>query len=413
MLQSANCRLIIFPPAAHRNETPPFLNGAPRHPPSSVQEQPTQALQIVELLERTFSYVDDTTLRRTVVLVCRLWLHMNRGRVVREVCCDYRWRTVSFDEALTRIPGAGRFCYSGAELHDVDEDVLRRLELVFYPVVRFWKSFVASKPTWKDPGCRLSTIDVVLENTKLRQSDLEDLLTLTPRLSKLKLIELRGGTINDYHNSLGVNYNWSRLFQHFLSLPITLDSFHFSVQRQQMSEAEMRQKTVDVCSHATEWSLYPTETTPGLLQELVSLPNIITTLELYTIDDAGAFQLLHIYLCDSPDLLHLRVARIPVLYDDFDLHDRVRYYDLDSAMYTQSTDIQVLPLPERETFWTKLPVHRWVWQCRKLQTLKIDMHGHDFNRLNRPISSRLIFGYTARVCPHLEELEIRVPRTCE
>ncbi|KAF9142848.1 hypothetical protein BGX30_002038 [Mortierella sp. GBA39] len=193
-----------------------------------------------------------------------------------------------------------------------------------------------------------------------------------------------------------------------------------------MSEAEVRQKTVDVCSHAIVWSLYPTETTPGHLQELVSLPNIITTLELYTIgtqdrlsltqcyhqNAAGASHLLHIYLCDSPHLIHLRVARIPVLYDDFDLHDRVRYYDLDTAMYTQSTDTQILPLPERETFWIKLPVHRRVWQCRKLQTLQIDMHGYGFYRLNRPINSRLIFGYIARVCPLLEELEIRVPNIC-
>ena len=50
-----------------------------------------------------------------------------------------------------------------------------------------------------------------------------------------------------------------------------------------MSEAEVRRKTVDVCPHATERSLYLAETTPGLYQELVLLPNIITTLELYTV----------------------------------------------------------------------------------------------------------------------------------
>lgn len=280
-------------------------------------------------------------------------------------------------------------------------------------------------PAQYDRRQTLRLRSLFLEKTKLRQTDLEDLLTLTPRLSQLKLIELHRGTTTVRLYGLGADYNWDRLFQHLLSLPITLDSFRFSVQGQLVSETEVRQKTIDVCPHATGWSLYPAETTPGLLQELVLLSNLITTLELYTkvIRDrlsitqcyhrevAGAFHLLHYYLCDSPHLLHLRIARIPVFYDDFDLHDRVRYYDLDTAVYIQS-DTQALPLTERETFWTKLPVHRRVWQCRKLQTPHIEMHGHGFYRLNRPINSRLIFGYTARVCPLLEELEIKVSTDC-
>ncbi|KAG0297214.1 hypothetical protein BGZ96_007272 [Linnemannia gamsii] len=429
---------------------------------------------------------------------------MNQGRIVREVCCDYQWKTVPLEEALTRITGAGRFCYSGAGPYDGNENVLKRLELeqskaARRKTYRFWKK-KPLQPFFSGPLRHLelwniilpenyiphatlpSTLtslrlhyfsgaaiefahiltccplleefhgdkngvlkmegpwvpaqynrcqplrlrSLVLRNTKLRQSDLEDLLTLTPCLSELKLVELCSGTRTETLYGLSFVYSWSHLFHHLLSLPITLDSFQLSVQGQRMSETEVRQKTVDVCPGATEWSLYPAETTPGLLQELVSLPNIITTLELYTTaaqewlsksqchhrEAAGAFHLVNSYLCDSPHLLHLKIARIPLVYDDFDLHDRVRHYDLDSAVYIQSTDTQVIPLPERETFWTELPVHRRVWRCRKLRTLQIEMHGHGFYRLNKPVNSRLILGYIARVCPLLEQLEIVVPTYC-
>ncbi|KAF9156476.1 hypothetical protein BG015_004957 [Linnemannia schmuckeri] len=104
---------------------------------------------------------------------------------------------------------------------------------------------------------------------------------------------------------------------------------------------------------------------------LGSLPNVITTLKLCTMvvqdrlsstqyyhrEVAGAFH----HLCDSPHLLHLPVVRFSLIYDDFDLHDRVRYYDQDSTVYIQFTDTQVLPHPECETFWIELPIHRRVW----------------------------------------------------
>jgi hypothetical protein len=49
-----------------------------------------------------------------------------------------------------------------------------------------------------------------------------------------------------------------------------------------MEEYEVRQRTIDVCRKASEWFLLPAEVTPGLIQELVLLPNTIATLEIVT-----------------------------------------------------------------------------------------------------------------------------------
>lgn len=45
-------------------------------------------VEIPELLEIIFSYIDNYTLRMCVVRVCRQWFLMNRQRVVREVIWD-------------------------------------------------------------------------------------------------------------------------------------------------------------------------------------------------------------------------------------------------------------------------------------------------------------------------------------
>ncbi|KAG0306007.1 hypothetical protein BGZ97_000906 [Linnemannia gamsii] len=54
-----------------------------RHQPS-----PLRILAIPELLGHIFAYIDDTTIRRTIIRVCRQWFWINKDRIVREVLWD-------------------------------------------------------------------------------------------------------------------------------------------------------------------------------------------------------------------------------------------------------------------------------------------------------------------------------------
>ncbi|KAG0273162.1 hypothetical protein BGZ95_011018 [Linnemannia exigua] len=64
---------------------------------------------INELLEHIFSFLDDATLTRIIILVSRQWLQVARPRVRRDVYWDHRWRTNNLKETLGLLPGAGRF----------------------------------------------------------------------------------------------------------------------------------------------------------------------------------------------------------------------------------------------------------------------------------------------------------------
>ncbi|KAF9909557.1 hypothetical protein EC991_008382 [Linnemannia zychae] len=70
-------------------------------------------LVIPEILERIFSYVDEYTLRKSVILVCRLWHQMNRYLVLRELVWDTHIPVERIDKTLSKLPDSGRlkwFC---------------------------------------------------------------------------------------------------------------------------------------------------------------------------------------------------------------------------------------------------------------------------------------------------------------
>ncbi|KAF9102520.1 hypothetical protein BGX29_004501 [Mortierella sp. GBA35] len=71
-------------------------------------------VEIPELLEIIFSYIDNYTLRTSVVGVCRQWFLMNRHWVVREVIWDCSSDTKRLEVITSRLLGAGRlWWYSG------------------------------------------------------------------------------------------------------------------------------------------------------------------------------------------------------------------------------------------------------------------------------------------------------------
>ncbi|KAG0279097.1 hypothetical protein BGZ96_002068 [Linnemannia gamsii] len=68
-------------------------------------------LQIPEVLDHIFSYVDNHSLCQSAILVCRQWFWMNRHRVIRGLIFDGHSDPRKLNKVLTRLPGAGRLCW--------------------------------------------------------------------------------------------------------------------------------------------------------------------------------------------------------------------------------------------------------------------------------------------------------------
>ncbi|KAG0197879.1 hypothetical protein BGX33_000255 [Mortierella sp. NVP41] len=157
------------------------------------------------------------------------------------------------------------------------------------------------------------------------------------------------------------------------------------------------------------WFYLPNMTLP-LLRSAISSPSLITSLEIippsssrlgnvrsYS-DQQDIYRRLHIYLCISPSLVHLQNLRTAIILEDIDLHRRRGFVDatvgLDKAWY---------PKPAGPTS------HLGIWLCRRLRSLRVELHDTREVKYESPIHSRILFGYISRVCPYLEILDIDVP----
>ncbi|KAF9104801.1 hypothetical protein BGX27_009935 [Mortierella sp. AM989] len=102
--------------------------------------------------------------------------------------------------------------------------------------------------------------------------------------------------------------------------------------------------------------------------------------------------LLHVFLCQAPNLLHLKAEGVNIelsLLDPFN----------PSSVHGHLVD--------RNVFGASNPVrNRALWACRKLKTLRLrfDMRSTIDNESDE--NSRKLYGYISRVCPQLEDLLI-------
>ncbi|OAQ36812.1 hypothetical protein K457DRAFT_131951 [Linnemannia elongata AG-77] len=69
---------------------------------------PLSPLDVNEILELIFSYLDNHTLSVSVVLVCRRWRLLNQNRLLREVYWHEDWKSSRKQRTACRLPGAGR-----------------------------------------------------------------------------------------------------------------------------------------------------------------------------------------------------------------------------------------------------------------------------------------------------------------
>ncbi|KAF9355329.1 hypothetical protein BGX26_006698 [Mortierella sp. AD094] len=104
---------------------------------------------------------------------------------------------------------------------------------------------------------------------------------------------------------------------------------------------------------------------------------------------------LHNFLCEAPNLLHLRAEGILI----------------------SAKDIFVLadPLPSRKSIGDSIELRtvgsedepaKRIWACRNLRTLRIGFQGGSHAFTYTAVKSRALFAYIANVCPRLSELHL-------
>ncbi|KAK3806250.1 MAG: hypothetical protein JOS17DRAFT_767735 [Linnemannia elongata] len=319
-----------------------------------------------------------------------------------EICCQYQTPTQASSRRLFfRYPPS----LTSIKI-DIQQPIVIPLEVIITDCpllesldIRGESAYLDG--TWApknhDSGRPLPLRTLILTNTLLNQAHLEDFLKLTPHMSTLKLVGLATSFFD-----VKERYSWESLVPYLMDLPLI--SCHFSVQGLTQIPSQVRDRAVVMTPDSTEWCLYPKEISPLLLQELIAMPNVVTSLELFGPyhdrrnhgfcafhDNMVSAGLLHNFLCQSPHLVHLKAIRSPVFIDHLDICDRAQYGDLgDHALGRLAK--------QRRT----LPVRRPVWMCRGLRTLHMEVHG--MNVRDSQVNSRIVFGYISAVCPRLEEL---------
>ncbi|KAG0322833.1 hypothetical protein BGZ97_003390 [Linnemannia gamsii] len=237
-----------------------------------------------------------------------------------------------------------------------------------------------------------------LENPRISQADIEDLISAAPLLDHVQLIGLRQDTVSFREH---VQYDRTQIMAHITTLQRTLSSFHFSLYDEEpLTEKELQEIVTRICPRSQEWTFWSPSLTPVMMRCLNHLPNVVTSLELNHIRRSynGVDCALHRYLCTSPSLLHLKVPKSAYLFDHLDLHRRLHYIHSGPS----AKDIQARP-------YTETTGRLEIWACRRLQTLWMAFHNQGVSLLVTPTHSRILFGYLSRVCPQLVDVRIFAP----
>lgn len=142
--------------------------------------------------------------------------------------------------------------------------------------------------------------------------------------------------------------------------------------------------------------------TSKLLQPIVNnltrLEILSTTEPLYYSPATALSHILHEYLCSSPLLAHLVAPGVFYRSEYMELRGEVGLDGLYQPRHWNSTTSHP-PAGVRRTA-------KRVWACRRLQTLHI-FFGSTPQEEASAVNSRILFGYITRVCPDLQELVIR------
>ncbi|KAK3823421.1 MAG: hypothetical protein J3Q66DRAFT_425289 [Benniella sp.] len=260
---------------------------------------------------------------------------------------------------------------------------------------------------------------LTLENIGIEERSLLRLLNACWDLEELRLIRLLQGwpMVPDLvpegaTNESLVSFSKQPFMEQIAQICPFLKSIHFSGGMDpswNLRRMETTSQIFRLFPNVTAWSFQSSGGDSMLLKSLrTCYQNTLTSIEmLHTSvwrDRTG--DLLHQYLCEAPQLLHLRA--IDVMF-------RTYWFDLEGILDAKGMYHGKNFPRSAESVLTKVigssiePYHRKIWACRNLQTLHLRFDARDGDYVNGE-RARVLFGYLSRVCPKLEELAICQPR---
>ncbi|KAF9541513.1 hypothetical protein EC957_003011 [Mortierella hygrophila] len=288
--------------------------------------------------------------------------------------------------------------------------------------------------------------DLKIKHMHIEQVVLETIITRSPHLRTIRLIELTG------ENSLSADGLPDRggLIQLVADSCPRLEIFHFSANKECLTEdawigMTVRDSNNTLVTSRSSWTrtvlesarlqYQPTDDphelwqepnssdhnshgrpryalslsaqdihsgTSTLLQPIVNnltrLEILSTTEPLYHSSATALNHILHEYLCSSPLLVHLVTPGVFYRSEYLELRGEVGPDGLYQPRHWDSITSHP-PAGVRRT-------GKRVWACRRLQTLHI-FFGSTPQEEASAVNSRTLFGYITRVCPDLQELVIR------
>ncbi|KAG0380861.1 hypothetical protein BGX24_004071 [Mortierella sp. AD032] len=78
---------------------------------STTNRKQRSPLELPELLDLTFSFIDDHTITHTIILVCRQWLQVGQHRVIKELVWQSNSKKIEKDRVLSQLGRVDRLCY--------------------------------------------------------------------------------------------------------------------------------------------------------------------------------------------------------------------------------------------------------------------------------------------------------------
>lgn len=227
----------------------------------------------------------------------------------------------------------------------------------------------------RQPVLRLRQFN--LRSSYFRQTRLEEVLAFTPSLWELKLEDPTLLPLRGYGGIF--TYDGPALVKCIKALALPVRSFHFS--------ASGGQTTDPALPSPDEWMIWGGDDGRRNIPSdaLNYQPNVLTILEL----DFWEHRTLpwdsdlNRYLARSPQLLHLKASKLAIPIGTLDV-------------------ARVLPV----TVYQAGRTPAIIWACRGLLTLHVAFHGDGQGTMAQEDCTRIVFGYIARVCPLLRDLQI-------
>lgn len=239
---------------------------------------------------------------------------------------------------------------------------------------------------------------LVLVNALVHQSSLEGLLSASPCLKELQLMIRRfpGRNVPGFEMKRFYDFCQSSLagldvfqFGNDSIVPIGEDSDNEEGEENREVRAELG-LMLSGCLKSKNWTFFGHKLPGHIVENLLSFPNRVTTLEVL-----GPCDTLHDFLCDSPQLLHVKAPWTTIQPNHMDLHLCWDYGDGRMINFGCST---LSDAPK-------------IWACRGLLTLHIGARFYDRYVPGYNNYSLYLFGYIAKVCPMLQDLALFGPES--